>query len=108
MINAGKYNRKIQIYRIERTKDTDGFPIETKVLVGNFSAEVKTTSGMTLIANDTDFEKALTRFVIRTPLTALNRHDVVMFKGKEYSIEYINNYNESDVETELQCRLVVK
>lgn len=70
-------------------------------------AEVKTTRGMTLIANGTDFEKAYTRFVIRYPeTTEINRKMFVMFRGKKYSIEYINNVDDANIELELQCKEV--
>ena len=69
-------------------------------------AQVKTTKGMTLIANGTDFEKAYTRFVIRYPVTEITRKMFVIFKGNKYSIEYINNIDSRNIELELQCKEV--
>ena len=68
-INAGKYKHKIQIYNAVVTTDSDGFQTTTlsQTPVLSPKAEVKTTKGMTLIKNDTDFEKAYTRFTIRYP-----------------------------------------
>jgi phage head-tail adaptor, putative, SPP1 family len=108
MRNAGKYNRRISIYRIAKDKDSDGFPTETKPLVLTVYAEVKTTKGFTLIANNADFEKALTRFVFRFPETVITYDMVVKYMGKTYSIEYINNVDEAGEEIELQCKEVVK
>ena len=65
MINAGKYNRRISIYQTSIVKDSDGFQRVVKTLVLQTYASVKTTKGMTLIKNDTDFEKAYTNFTIR-------------------------------------------
>lgn len=107
MIDAGKYNRKITIINEYKEKDSDGFFDDTPEVVLSVWAQVKTTKGMTLIANGSDFEKALTRFVIRYPqTTVINRKMFVLFNGKKYSIQYINNIDEMNVELELQCKEV--
>ena len=95
MIDAGKYNRKIQIVADTVTKDAQGFVVVTPVVKLSPYAEVKTTKGMTLIANGSDFDKAFTRFTIRKPATTeITRKMFVLFNGKKYSIEYINNIDE--------------
>lgn len=106
MIDAGKYRYRITIIREYAEKDADGFIDDTPQVVLRPYAEIKTTKGMTLIANGTDFEKAFTRFVFRYPVTEINRKMFVLFRGKKYSIEYINNVNEACVEMELQCKEV--
>lgn len=107
MIDAGKYNRKIQIVADTVTKDADGFDVVTPVVKLSPYAEVKTTRGMTLIANGSDFDKAFTRFTIRKPATTeITRKMFVLFNGKKYSIEYINNIDEANIELELQCKEV--
>jgi len=105
--NAGKYNRRIGIYSITKGKDAAGFPTEVETLVLNAYAEVKTTKGFTLIANNTDFEKALTRFTIRYPQTVITYDMVIKYRGKTYTIEYINNVDEANDELELQAKEVV-
>lgn len=105
--NAGKYNHKIQIYETQTITDDDGFQSTERVLILSPYADVKTTRGMTLIKNGSDFEKALTNFTIRFPLQAeLNRDMEIVFKGKTYTIEYINNVDEAGVELELQAKEV--
>ena len=104
MINAGKYNRKINIYSVVIGKDSAGFMTKTRTLVLSPYAHVKTTRGMTLIKNGTDFEKAFTNFTIRFPHTAINRDMEIDFNGKTYTIEYLNNVDEANVELEMQCR----
>ena len=106
MIDAGKYRYKIKIIQEYTEKDADGFNQQTSQIVLQPFAEVKTTRGMTLIANGSDFEKAYTRFVFRYPVTAINRKMFVLFRGKKYSIEYINNVDEAYIEMELQCKEV--
>lgn len=106
--NAGKYNKKISIVSVVRTKDSLGFPIETDSVVLQPYAEVKTTRGYTLIVNGSDFEKAYTNFTIRFPVTVITRDMFILFKGKRYSIEYLNNVNEECVELEIQAKEVTK
>ena len=103
-MNAGKYNKKINIYSVTYGKDSAGFKTVTRTLVLSPYAHVKTTKGFTLIKNGTDFEKAYTNFTIRYPHTALNRDMEIDFNGKTYSIEYMNNVDEANVELELQCK----
>ena len=105
-INAGKYNRRISIYSAEVIKDAAGFQSTVRTLVLQPYAAVKTTRGFTLIRNSTDFEKAYTNFTIRFPHVAINRDMEIDFNGKTYSIEYLNNVDEANVELEMQCKLV--
>lgn len=106
MINAGKYKHKIKIYRTQIIKDAQGFQTTLRTLILEPFAAVKTTRGMTIIKNDSDFEKAYTNFTIRYPKTAINRDDLIEFHGKTYTIEYLNNVNEAGVELEIQAKEV--
>ncbi len=106
MMNAGKYNHKISIYRVEIVKDSAGFQSRQKTLILEPYASIKTTKGMTLIRNNTDFEKAYTNFTIRYPRTEINRDMLIDFKGKTYTIEYLNNVDEANVELEIQAKEV--
>lgn len=105
-INAGKYNKKIKIYSTQVVKDSAGFQSKQKTLVLEPYASVKTIRGMTLIKSGTDFEQAYTNFTIRFPVTEINRDMTVEFHGKTYSIEYLNNVNEENVELEIQAKEV--
>ena len=106
MINAGKYNHKINIYSITYGKDSQGYKTETRTLALTTWANVKTTRGMTIIRNGSDFEKAYTNFTIRYPKTAINRDMQIDFNDKTYTIEYLNNVDEANVELEIQAKEV--
>ena len=108
MINAGEYNKKISIFKEEANEDNAGFVIKTKSVVLNAWARVKTTRGYTLIANNTDFEKAYTNFTIRFPKTEITRDMLIEYNSKIYTIEYLNNIDEADIELEIQAKLVNK
>lgn len=104
MINAGKYSKRIKIYSTEIIKDSEGFQSIIKTTVLETYANVKTTKGMTIIKNNSDFEKALTNFTIRYPKTVINRDMLIEFNGKDYSIEYLNNVDEANIELEIQAK----
>ncbi len=106
MINAGKYNKQITIYRTEVIEDADGFQTTVNTIILQPYASVKTTKGFTLIANGTDFEKAFTNFTIRYPVTEITRDMLISFRGKTYTIQYLNNVNEENVELEIQAKEV--
>ena len=84
MINAGNYNKKIVIYKKEIVKNSNGFPINQEVEVLSTYAKVKTTRGFTLIANNSDFEKAFTNFTIRYPKTEITRDMFLKYNNKTY------------------------
>lgn len=107
MINAGRYDHRIRIVKDVQTTDKDGFPTSTRETILEAYATVKTTSGFTLIQNDSDFEKALTNFTIRYPGTVIIDRDMLIeYNGKTYTIQYLNNVNEDNIQLEIQGKLV--
>lgn len=106
MLNAGKYSKKITIYRTVIVTDDDGFQTEQKKVILQPYAYVRTTKGFTLIANNSDFEKAYTNFTIRYPKTKITRDMLIDFHEKTYSIKYLNNVDENSVELEIQAKEV--
>lgn len=106
MINAGKYNHKIIIYKTTIVEDSQGFQKTIPEIVLTPYASVKTTRGMTIIRNNSDFEKAYTNFTIRFPKTEINRDMLIGFRGKTYEIQYLNNVDEASVELEIQAKEV--
>ena len=108
MINAGQYRKRIKIYRVDIVTDAQGFKTKQKTLVLTTHAAIRTIRGFTLIANNTDFEKAYTNFIFRYPKTEITRDMLVEFHGVTYRIDYVNNIDENGVEMELQCKEVEK
>ena len=108
MINAGEYNKRIVIYQLTEQEDGGGFKVKTETVILSVYAKVKTTKGFTLITSNTDFEKAYTNFTIRFPKTEVTRNMLIRYNGKVYSIEYLNNVDEANVELEIQAKEVTK
>ena len=115
--NAGAYRHKISIYKVVQSKDSQGFLVDTKELVLQPYASIKTTKGMTIIVNNSSFEKAFTRFMIRYNDNVVNayyesvnsdRQMIVEYGNKSFTVEYLNNVDEMNVELELQCKEVLK
>lgn len=110
MLNAGKYSKRITIYKTVIVTDEDGFQTEQKQVILQPYAYVRTTKGFTLIANNSDFEKAYTNFTIRFPKTEITRDMLIEFQSKTYTktytIEYLNNVDEKGVELEIQAKEV--
>lgn len=107
-INAGKYNKKIEIIGIKKIRDGAGFETDEEKKILATYAEIKTTKGYTLIQNDSDFEKAYTNFTIRYPKVEITRDMYIKFNNKKYTIEYLNNINEKNIELEIQAKMVTK
>lgn len=106
-INAGKYNRKIVIYQVTKGKDADGFPVDIETDILTAYADVKTIRGYTLIVSNTDFEKAYVNFTIRYPHnTVITRDMLIKFNNKIYTIDYLNNVDEANIELEIQAKEV--
>lgn len=108
MTNAGKYSHRIRIYKTEVLQDSAGFQTEVKkTTVLTPMAMIKTTRGMTIIRNDSDFEKAYTNFTIRWPKSVvIDRDMMIEYRGKDYTIEYLSNVDEECRELEIQAKEV--
>lgn len=107
MINAGKYNHRIQIVKPKVSHDAEGFPTTVDEPILEAYASVRTTSGYTLVKSGTSFEAATTNFTIRYPLEArIDRDMVVLFDGRRYEIQYLNNVDYDNVELEIQAKEV--
>ena len=108
MLNAGNFNKKISICKVEIMDDSTGFKKQKDTIILTTWAKVKTVKGFTLIASNSDFEKAYTNFTIRYPKTEITRDMIILFNKKRYTIEYLNNIDEENIELEIQAKEVTK
>ena len=103
--DAGEFKHLIQIVSGAYEKDAAGFKTwQQKAVVLSAYARVKTTKGFTLVANNSDFEKAYTNFTIRYPVSTITRDMRINFRGKVYEIQYLNNIDEANVLLEIQAK----
>lgn len=107
-INAGVFNKKIQVIRYEITKDSDGFETKTEITVLNTWAQISNISGTELLRSNSDFSEVKTRFLIRTPKAEITKNMMIKFKGNVYNITYINDYSYDRKYTEIIADSVKK
>ena len=114
MINAGDYDKKISIYQVKEVEDNDGFVSKQDHIILEPFAKVKTTKGYTLITSGSDFEKAYTNFTIRYSKKVedtyydSNRKVYIKYKNNVYTVEYLNNIDEANIELEMQCKRITE
>ena len=97
MKNAGKYNKRIEIFSEAVNTDAQGFQTTSETLVLTTYAAVKTTKGFTLIAANSDFEKAYTNFTIRYPITEINAHNTSLLVFIAEHDFIVNNQNTTNL-----------
>lgn len=93
-INPGELNKRIQIYSKGTGKDADGYPVPTLTLVLSCWAKFSRTSGTETIKSGADFADTKVRFLIRHTSKTLSRKMIVRYAGKDYEIEYLNDYED--------------
>ena len=103
-INAGKLNKRIEIIRIEKELDGDGYETVKETVVRRPWAQFSQTSGTELTKANADMSEVMVRFLIRWSSTPMSRKMVVRYAGDDYEIEYINGYGDSREYVELWCR----
>lgn len=107
-INAGVFNKKIQVIRYEITKDSDGFETKTEITILNTWAQISNISGTELLRSNSDFSEVKTRLLIRTPKAEITKDMMIKFKGNAYNITYINDYSYDRKYTEIIAESVKK
>lgn len=107
-VNAGNFNKKIEIIKFCETKDKDGFPVKNEVLVLKAWAQITNISGTELIKSNSDFAETKTRFLIRTSNKNIEKDMFIKFRSNFYIITYINNYSFKGEYTEIIAELVQK
>ncbi|MBP3485687.1 MAG: phage head closure protein [Oscillospiraceae bacterium] len=91
-VNAGELNRRIQICRTVREKIEGNYEQTREELVLGCWAKVTRVSGTRLVQSGADFGEDKVRFLIRRPVTPIDRKMFVRHEGREYAITYLNDY----------------
>lgn len=92
-VQAGELNHRIQIFRTEITEDKDGYTAtKQEVLALSCWAKVSRTSGTEIVRANAEFGEEKVRFLVRFPRVEINRKMFVRWQGREYPIQYINDY----------------
>ena len=91
-IQAGGLRHRIRILQRSGVTDGEGFPTGEPVEIYKCWAKVTLTSGTELIRANADFGQMKARFLIRWTGVPIDRKMVVEYGGKEWQIEYVNDY----------------
>lgn len=91
-IQAGELRHRIRILRRTETTDGEGFPVGESQEVYRCWAKVSITSGTELVRANADFGQVKARFLIRWTSIPIDRKMYVEYSGKEWQIEYVNDY----------------
>ena len=103
-VNAGELNKLIDIIKVTKSKDKDGYETVDETLVLHAWAKFSQISGTELTKASADMSEVMVRFLIRWSSTPMSRKMVVRYGGDDYEIEYINGYGDSREYVELWCR----
>ena len=91
-IQAGELRHRIRILQREKNTDGEGFPVGDPLEIYRCWARVTITSGTELMRAPADFGQKKARFLIRWTSTTIDRKMYVEYGGKEWQIEYVNDY----------------
>jgi len=102
-VNAGELNKRIKIIRRIAAKDSDGYETTRDEIVRTCWAKFSQTSGTELVREDSDFGQERVRFLIRWTSTQIDRKMIILYRGSEFEIQYINDYGDNHEYVELWC-----
>ena len=91
-VNAGELNRRIQICQNTIKLVEGNYEVTQEELVLGCWAKVSRMSGTEMLKAGADFGEEKVRFLIRRPVKVIDRKMFVRFEGREYPIQYINDY----------------
>ena len=91
-VNAGRLTQRIQIFKIVQAADEGGYYIPQYEHVHCCWAQISRTSGTEMVKDNADFGEEKVRFLIRWTAAPIDRKMVIRHHGKEYEIEYLNDY----------------
>lgn len=106
-VKISELNKRISIVSISIIQDDYGFEAEQETEVCKCWAKVNNMSGTETFKAGADYNKKVTRFLVR------HRRDIefttdmkIRFKNKLYNITYVNNYNYSNEFVELVAEVI--
>ncbi|HEY8804314.1 MAG TPA: phage head closure protein [Clostridium sp.] len=107
-VGTGELNRKISIVTITKTTDASGFISDSEVEYCPCWAKVSNMSGTETFKAGGDFNKVITKFLIRYRSDKTFTTDLkIRYNLNLYDITFINDYNMSHEFIELLGQVIV-
>ena len=96
-VDAGELKHRIRIVQRNSDEDSDGYQTrredpEDYQLIRACKAKFTQLSGTEAIKANSDFAEEKVRFLVRWSPKTIDRKMIVLFRGKEYAIEYVHDY----------------
>jgi SPP1 family predicted phage head-tail adaptor len=108
MINAGMFNKRIELQRTEEGGfDEEGYPIEPTVTTWELWAMIKPMEAREYVEAKATHSENITRFVIRYR-KGIDSTFRINYKGNIYEIESVINDNELNETLTLMGKLVIQ
>lgn len=108
MGDPSKYTQPIEIFTVkyEKNKYCEQKPVSK--LFTECWANIKTIKAHTLFMQDSNYEKAYTRFIIRYSKKVMDAYYdgpymLIEFRGQNYKVQYLHNIDEMNIEIEIQA-----
>ena len=103
-VNPGELRKKIQIVADSGEKDEDGFPVGDKI-VHKCSAKYSRKTGTEKDGAGAEINEVAVRFLIRYTKKALHKNMKVLYAGKRYDIQDINDIQDEHRYMEIFCKV---
>jgi SPP1 family predicted phage head-tail adaptor len=94
-ITPAQLNRKVELYRLEKTATATGGFNQSWVKVASLWAKIKNMSGTELVRADQLGATSYSDFTIRYR-SNINEMMKLVYRGTDYQIRHINNIEEAD------------
>lgn len=108
MVDIGELNQKISFIKLEKSEDSDGYPITSRKKVRTAWAKVSRVSGTEQVRAGADKLIEKIRFLIRWSPVAIDRKMIVNYRGNDYEIEFINDYEDMHNFEEIWCNRITQ
>lgn len=95
-ITPSQLNRKVDLYRLDKTSTPTGGFVEGWVLVSSLWAKIKNMSGTELVRADQLGATAFSDFTIRYR-SNIDETMKLVYRDTDYQIRHINNLEEADL-----------
>lgn len=106
-VDPGKLDKMIEIIERTVTANENGYEAghEDRV-VRRCWAMFSRRSGTEITKAQADFQRVKVRFLVRWTPAEISRRMIVRYAGREYEIEYVNDYGDGHRYIELWCGLL--
>ena len=106
MINPGRLDKKIKIFKAGTGYDDYGEPLDTPEIVHECWASVRNKSGTEQFQTNIPYAKTITSFLIRYTKKVIDTTMKIDFIDEVYNIVYVDNYNFSNEWIEITAEKV--